>query len=268
MRNEDLLSLSDKILPNLIKFASIIAPDQLLSEQVVVDAITVFYLENKDYLIEEDFDPKDREQRKSMTKYVKEQLIQEVYLLMEKKSFIKQGSSEFASPEYEEFCKLNVKEKTVMYLREIENLSLGKIQGLLGIKFYDLIQIFYNAKDKLLRGPSSEQELNKLSEKGAYTRNFHLVSSYVYGTCPEEQRDRVERLLAQDKAMKDYFLLKQNERDFLRQLIPDTSPSKATMLELRREVISVINQMIPSKEKGFVNKVKRALNKPIITLEI
>lgn len=263
MRKDELQLLIHKILPEIYKFSVVVAPDKMLAEQNIIDAATVYLLENKKFLEVEEFDLTKRLERVRVANYLYEQLIIEIYELIEKKSILQSGVSSKFTAEYEEFNRLNCRERAVLYLHEIKEYSVNKIQKLLNMNYSSVIQSFYNAKNTLLREVTQVHELDNFIEQVANSRNLSLINSYVYGFTRKDQVDRVEKLLVHGQDMREYYQAKQNERDFFKQLIPDLSISKEDLLFVKKEIVSIVNEFFPDESRGIIQKVRKVFTSPI-----
>ena len=269
MKKDEIQISINKVLPNLYRFAVAITPNKLLAEQSVLDAVTVYLVENKEFLEREDSDLDTTEGRVSFYRYLTDQLLVEVYENILRKSQLESQTQSASNPEFEEYFKLSIKERSILYLKEIQNMPLDKIQVFFSIKYHELIQLFYNAKSKLLRDIGGDHELENFMQQVSSSRNSHLVNSLVYETYGyDHQKDHIEKLIMADEDLRHYFASKQNERDFLKQLIPDISLKKLDLPRLRRAVFAVISDVYPEGSFGLFRKVKKVLNKPLFKIEI
>lgn len=267
MKKEDLNIILDKILPKIYRFSIIVSADKLLAQQNIVDAITVFLLENKDFLKTEIFELKEGKDRISLSKYLLRELSIEIYHLNQKKAVITQGISAGFTPEYEDFNKLTCQERVVLYLKESEDFTIQDLQELLSLKYHDVIQIFYNAKNKLMKKQFIENPLVTYDELESSSQ-IHLANTLVYETYQAGQRELIEKRLHYTPSLNEYLQIKQNERDFFKQLIPEIKLKKSDLVEIRREVISIITEIIPYEEESFLGKFKRILDRPIISIDL
>ncbi len=155
MGREELSFIIDHIIPKVYDFAYVIAGDELAAEQLVVDAYTVFIIENKDFLSKEDLDLDNKSHRKSFQKYLYRELVREVYDLTLKRAHLLSANNQELGSEFENFYNLSMFKRGLLYLKEIVGFTVSDLQEVFVLDRYQVIEAFYNAKHEVLDSTTS-----------------------------------------------------------------------------------------------------------------
>lgn len=101
-----------------------------------------------------------------------------------------------------------------------------------------------------------------------HIKNDSLVSAYVSGTIKAKDLATVETRISASTELRQLLEMKEQEKDFLLQLIPsEDKQSKNSLTQLRSEIKNVTEEVYASMPKdGLLKKAVKTLNKPILTI--
>ncbi|MBT4791778.1 MAG: hypothetical protein HON90_09420 [Halobacteriovoraceae bacterium] len=150
MRKEELVSIIDSLLPRVYGLAFALMGDELEAEQVIIDAYTVYLMQDKDFLLKESFDSSDSKERSSIRRYLLKELFREVFELCQKRIPQLSGKNRKNLLEFESFYRIGVNKRAVMYLKEIEKFQIEDLQEIFSMERHRVLELFHNAKHELL----------------------------------------------------------------------------------------------------------------------
>ncbi|MEX1099669.1 MAG: hypothetical protein WEB87_04545 [Bacteriovoracaceae bacterium] len=145
MNKSELAPLVDSLIPGFYNFAYSLIPDELQSEQLVVDAYSVFLVRERDFLEESEYDASKRPKFK---KYIQNQMIIDILDLGAKRSAhlksLIRGEREFKS-----FYQLELNQRAALSLKEHLKLGVQDLQEIFGFKKYQIVELLHNARAAL-----------------------------------------------------------------------------------------------------------------------
>ena len=150
MRREEIISTIDSLIPKVYSFAFALMGDELQAEQAVIDAYTVYLMQDKDFLLDESYDANDTKERSLMRKYFLKELIREVYELSIKRIPQLSGKLRRNLLEYEAFYRIALNKRALMYLKEVEKFSIEELQEIFSMERHSVVELFHNAKHELM----------------------------------------------------------------------------------------------------------------------
>ena len=156
MRKEEVITLIDSIIPKLYGFAFALVGDELQAEQLIVDAYTVYIMEDVNFLIGEDYIASNKTHRRNYRKYLLREIIGEIYELALKRipqlaSLHSKANRNSDYMEYESFYNLNINKRALLYLKEIAQFSIDEIQEIFAIERFQVLEIFHNSKHEIVK---------------------------------------------------------------------------------------------------------------------
>lgn len=144
MRSTQLEVILDSLLPKLYSFSYALVGDEEIAQQVIVDGYTVFIMNEKNFVakIEAESEGIDRVQLK---KYFYFEIIKAIYghIKSREKSLIISSLDKF---EHVDFYQMKLLHRAVLYLKEIENIEIGELQGLFSLQRHQVLELIHNAK--------------------------------------------------------------------------------------------------------------------------
>jgi len=93
-----------------------------------------------------------------------------------------------------------------------------------------------------------------------------LIASYVNETLKMKDRDKVEALIASDKRFHDIYLEKKQQKNFCRQLIPNSKLPKNVKAYLTSEVSKVNEDVFPKEKYHRIKQFYQYLTEPVIEI--
>ena len=151
MKKNEISNILDSITPKLFGLAYAIVGEDLSAEQLIVDAYTVFVVREKNYLAGLSYDKTIKRERVGMKKYLSREMYQSIFSLAVKR-FSSQNSETTDALEFEQFYELEIKKRAVIYLKEIEGLSVKDLQEVFLLQRHEVIECIYHTQDHLLSG--------------------------------------------------------------------------------------------------------------------
>lgn len=160
MNKNELSFLMDSITPKLWSFACALDPRESEPIKLVTDSYTVFLIKEKNFLLKEAYNLKNRDEKNSIRNYILKEMLKEIFELALKRI----GTRRFGDislREYSDFYSLKLKSRAVLFLKENLKMSSEEIQEIFLWKKHEVIESFYNATNELLKesGQSEEQRL-------------------------------------------------------------------------------------------------------------
>ena len=99
------------------------------------------------------------------------------------------------------------------------------------------------------------------------TQMHSLVGAYVNGTIKAKDIPMIEGKIGADEGLKDLYIKKIQEQEFLMELIPDISASRNSLLNLKQEISQITGEVFPKEKRSFFKEVSKFLNKPVVTIK-
>lgn len=146
MRAQDLDFILEHIVDNLYGFAQSLIEDELICEQIVLDSYSAYILKNKKELASLELDQKSKSHRRELKKTLLFDLYTDVFQMAKTKigGLIKSKTVNGA------FFSLAVLERAVMYLKEVQGLSIEEIQTIFSLQRHEVLECLHNSRHKLL----------------------------------------------------------------------------------------------------------------------
>lgn len=261
MRIQQFEILMETQLQKLFGLCCALTPSLKLSEQLFVDAYTVFVVEEKEFLAKEDFDTTDNSERLSVKRYLFNSISRHIVELASKKSRYFDEVLKNSQLEYTNFFELKNNHKAVLFLKEKLNIDLKDLQEIFALQPHQVKEIYHNAlyklnQDSVADGPTDELDLNLK----------YLVNSFVFKTLPSKLRLNIETEINSNKKLYSYYESRIRLKEFTQSLIPSIQLSRSTRSELI-ESISEINTDIFPKEKFYLfHKISKFMTTPIVEI--
>ena len=148
MKKSEIAHIIDSITPRLFGLAYAMVGEELSAEQLVIDAYTVFVVGEKDYLASLSYDSTIKKERVGMKKYFSRSMYQEIYGLAVKRFSQNKHTNE--NLEYGQFFELEIKKRAVVYLKEVQGLSVKDLQEVFVLQRHEVIECIYHTQDQLL----------------------------------------------------------------------------------------------------------------------
>lgn len=134
----------DRFFDPLFSFAFAMIPDQLQASQICIDSISAFLVENK--IVIRKFIEASDEQRSERSTEIQEILYSYAFNLSQKR----EGHlGHINQDNFKDFYELNIKERALLFLREKTSFSLNQIERIVGLRNYEIINLYELAKNKL-----------------------------------------------------------------------------------------------------------------------
>jgi len=164
MEKRQLIHAINALMPKTYGFAYAMSGDDLQAEQLVLDAYTVLLMDNEDYFGDEEFDLSQRNSRQNFNRFLLKELCAEVYHLAMKRAHMYRKNIHHVPSEYIAFHRLDVRNRALLYLKEVLNFSVVELQETLAMSRAQVIEVFYNASHEIINDKSSS-----LSEENSWS---------------------------------------------------------------------------------------------------
>lgn len=149
MKDVELMSNIQKIIPKLYGYAYALVPDELMAEQILVDATSVSLMKEKNLLISFSQEIATKKEALLFKKKLQLNLIKEVWFLAKKRS--SELPPRFKYPEnFNSFYELDLLQRSALYLKEKEELKWEDILFVHELKKYQVVEKVYQAREKIL----------------------------------------------------------------------------------------------------------------------
>lgn len=262
MKKQQLEILIESLAPKAYGLCFALTGNAELSQQLFVDAYTVFLIEEKEFIAEDELAPGDQEMRLSVKRYLFNTLAKYIHHLAQNKNrYALNGNSSNTDSEFREFYKLKPQTRGVLFLKEKLDLRLEDLQEIFALKRYQVVEFIHNANFTLNSNSVESRENSQVTEAVRYQ-----VNSFVNRTLPKEQVGITEEKINSDNSIYDYFQERLRLREFTKSLIPDGAISPEIKQNLNKE-ISIINEDIFPKERFHAfKKISTFLTTPIIEI--
>jgi DNA-directed RNA polymerase specialized sigma24 family protein len=155
MKRNELDNLLNSIIPKLYSFAYAMIQDDEQAEQLIVDAYSVFLVKEKNFII--DFKYNDNKKEKlSFKNYLLINLIGEIYGLGVKRNSEQKHLKRLDHGEFDSFYKLDVTQRSVLFLKENLKFSIELIQETLQIKKHQVLEQLYNSRHRIIETETTD----------------------------------------------------------------------------------------------------------------
>jgi hypothetical protein len=158
MKKTELQSIVTPLIPKLYSFAYAMVPEEMLAEQLVMDAYAVFVVREKQFI--KNFDYKeDKKEKTAVKRYILSGILLDIYQLGVKRSAqvkYSQRNKDFGL--YTPFYKLNSLQRAVIFLKENFKYSTQGIQEILNLEKLQVIEAIYNGRNLIL---ASEEDFEQ-----------------------------------------------------------------------------------------------------------
>ncbi len=149
MNRTEILILTDSLIPRLNGFCYALTANEEQAEQLLIDAFTVYILQEKSFLAINQVDFNDKVDRHRAKKLLLKELLASCFEMACKKNLSPINLKNVAS-ENIDFFKLSYLQRAVMYLKEVAEYSISELQEIFGLQRHQIIEAYYNAKHGLL----------------------------------------------------------------------------------------------------------------------
>lgn len=149
MKNTDLETLINPLLPKFYAFSFCMIQDDTQAEQLIIDAYSVFIVREKNFIEEYDFS-NERKERASFKKYLFANMIHDIFELSLKRTIQTKYQFKNQYNEYDSFYQLDQLQRATLFLKEKLEMSIEGIEETLRIKKHQVIESLHNARFKIL----------------------------------------------------------------------------------------------------------------------
>lgn len=265
MRKQQLEILVESLLPKLHGLSCVLLDNSSRATQLLIDSYTVFMIENKDFLVEEGVHFDDQEDRLAMKRYLFNTIARYMISLSTKKSRYLREESEQVHPypEYLNFSFLKTNQKAILYLKEIQSLSVDDLEEILELERYRVLESYHNSIFALNEDSVSSISLNNndIEENLAFQ-----VKGFVHQTLPKNRMAAVKKLIEHNENAFKYYQNEVRMREFTQSLIPDPKLESESK-KIIREAIEVIDSNIFPKERfEFFRKFTKFMTTPVVEI--
>ena len=260
MKREEINISVNSLIPQAYGFSYAICSEEESAKQLLLDAYTLFIVQEHENLLGMKFDLKQRKDRKNYKRVIRLQLFQAIFELSLKRSqMIKIQTTNHL--EFKDFFSLQLSQRALIYLKESQNFSIQDLQEVFTLQRHQVIEVLYNSKNILL----ADMDKLKISDSSSSLDRgrMNLISAFVNGTLKNKDLSSVEEIINENETTEEFYNQKLSERDFLQQLIPDREVSSNTLSSLRREFSLIDENVFPKEKLGFLKKTIKFLNEPI-----
>ena len=229
------------------------------SSQLLCDAYTVFVMSEKEFLTSYNLDESSRSDRKLMRKFIFTSMAKIILDLAEKKT----RSSVFNRDlelEYKDFFRLNLRQRSLLFLKEKYHLSLDELQDILDLERFQVLELYANAVFCLNEGsaPSIPSELaSQLKNR---------IHCYVNKTLPAHLMKNAEAEIKSSEKAFQYYQEKLREKEFFNSLIPKAILSSGERFNLNEAVKEINLITLPKTRFELLKKTARFLKTPILEI--
>ncbi len=152
MRKKDLFSLVQPLLPRFYSLGVALLPDDLQAQQLVVDAMTLCLLKNKDAWLTQEWDPEDRkghvlERKQFMKTYVRHLTDLAAKRAAQLGPTLADGELIQAHPQ---FYRLDVRTRAVAWLRFQQGWTVDEVGRTLGLPRHEVVEKLHNLRFLML----------------------------------------------------------------------------------------------------------------------
>lgn len=257
MKKEDLTNLVESLLPKLLSYSQAMVKDVDLSEQLLADAISVYFIRENEELA--NFSLDESKMRHVIKKEIFSGLVFEIHRLSAQRFKNRRNVLNDKSDDFSIFNLLMPIEKSILYLKYVQNLSNGEIQNIFDLESHHCIEILSNTSQKFLRTYD-----NSFLDSFTIDPAASMVGALVNGNLKIEDKEAVELMLAEDDNLYKFYLSKLDQRDFLLQQIPAFTPEDRSLLYVMEELKSSVEESFPNDKLGLIKKVASFLDTPFL----
>ena len=154
MKRNDVDKLLNLIIPKIYSFAYAMIQDDDQAEQLIVDAYSVFLVKEKNFILEYKF-KETKKDKTSFKSYLLINLIGELYRLGIKRNSELKQLQRFNHGEFDSFYKLDVTQRSVLFLKENLKFNISLIQETLKIEKHQVIEQLYNSRHRIIETETS-----------------------------------------------------------------------------------------------------------------
>ncbi len=149
MKKSEVTILIDSLLPRLYGYAYALVGSDLHAEQLIVDAYTVYIVNDKHFLSSAHYDFQDKHERAEIKKYLLKEMLSCIYELAVKRAPQILGHAKECL-EHEKFYELDVQKRAVVYLKEAAGYPVEDLQEIFAMQRYQILELLHNSKSILL----------------------------------------------------------------------------------------------------------------------
>lgn len=150
MKRSDLEKIIDSLFPRLYGFSSALTQDTDQASQTLVDAYTVFILREKNFIADMELNLENRAERVSAKRYFFNELLKEIFELAKmRRPDRKIDNSGFR--EYQNFYDLNLQRRAIIYLKDVEGLSIEDLQEVFVMQRHQVVELLHNSYYELVK---------------------------------------------------------------------------------------------------------------------
>lgn len=260
MRKQQLEILIESITPKTFGFCYALTGNVETAQQLFVDAYTVFIIEEKEFISQDELPSGDREQRLSIKRYLFNTFAKYIYQLAQNKEryLITRSESEEIL-EYGVFYNLKVQQRAVLFLKEKIDLNLVDLQEIFALKRHQLIEFIHNANFSLNADSVQAREDISVDEKTRFQ-----INAFVNRTLPTKQFRSVEDKINADQKFFDYYQFRLRFKEFTKSLIPEGSIDFQVRKNLNLEVLVINEDIFPKERFHTIKKITSFLTSPVV----
>lgn len=156
MDNNTLENIVSPLIDKLYSLSYAIVPNELESEQLLVDAYTRFVVKDKEFILDTQIE--DGFDKNSFMDFCLSRLIQEIFSLAKKRNSSFLYSKKKSLDEFNVFYTLNLDSRVVIHLNTVLGFDENKIAQTLLIERHEIVKMMFMAKNELLeiKGQANE----------------------------------------------------------------------------------------------------------------
>lgn len=151
MKRKDFYLIAQPLVPKLYRFAHALIPDDLQAEQLVIDGMNAFILNEQKKISNREVDVEDKKEQMVLGRMYFRGILQHMASIGARRSGQLLEQMKVSIPEnYTSFYSLESKIRAAIYLRYEAQLSVDEIEDVLQIPRFEVIEKIHNGRFLLL----------------------------------------------------------------------------------------------------------------------
>lgn len=261
MKKQQLEILIESLTPKVYGLCFAMTGDARCSEQLFIDAYTVFLLEEKEFISQDELPSGDQEMRLSVKRFLFNTFSKHVYQLALNKNRYSKKSELSSENEFELYYQLKPQQRALLFLKEKLDLRLQDLQEVFALKRYQVIEFIHNANYSLNSDMVEIGQGFKLDEVLK-----HQVNALVNRTLPLDLIRAIEEKINADTQTYHYYQERLRLKEFTQSLIPEGQISFQSRKEIGLEVSAVNEDIFPKESFHALKKFSSFMTTPIIEI--
>jgi hypothetical protein len=133
MTKSEITILIDSLLPRLYGYAYALVGSDLHAEQLIIDAYTVYIVNDKEFLSSANYDFQDKHERSEIKKYLLKEMMASVYeLAMKRAPQVLGHAKEYL--EHDKFFEIDIQKRAALYLKEVAGYPVEDLQEIFALQ--------------------------------------------------------------------------------------------------------------------------------------